>query len=152
MSAVSMTPISRSEGVDFLRMAMQHFSELNPSFTPHDDWKLHYFETICGNPQLFLRWILCDGARAGFVLFGVEEHRFLPRKTGVIYELFVAPVFRRRGVARACAQQTIKELWSLGLSKLQLEVLEGNEGARALWRSIGFCKVSERYTLSPAGK
>jgi UDP-2,4-diacetamido-2,4,6-trideoxy-beta-L-altropyranose hydrolase len=147
-STVTMTPIASSEGEDFLRMAVHHFSELNPSFLAHDDWNKHYFETIRENPQFFLRWIICDGQRAGFVLFGVERHKFLPRKTGAVYELYVAPAFRRRGVASACAQQAIKELWALGPSKIQLEVAEGNSGAAALWRSLQFRKVSERFILT----
>ncbi|HEY4905387.1 MAG TPA: UDP-2,4-diacetamido-2,4,6-trideoxy-beta-L-altropyranose hydrolase [Candidatus Sulfotelmatobacter sp.] len=148
MNIVSMVPVVRSEGQDFLRMAVHHFSELNPSFTPHDDWKRHYFETIHANPQFFLRWILCDGERAGFVLFGIEKHKFLPRKTGAVYELYVVPAFRRRGVASACAQQAIKELWALGPSKIQLEVAEGNDRAAALWRSLQFRKVSARFVLT----
>lgn len=148
MSAINMVRVDRSERDDFERMATQHFSELNPSFTPDEDWKKHYFETLQNDPQLSLRWILCGRARAGFVLFGIEKHKFLPRKTGVIYELYVNPQFRRRGVARVCAQQAINELRSHGPSKIQLEVVKGNEGAKALWLSIGFREVSERFVLT----
>ena len=148
MTVVSMMPIAPSEREDFLRMAIQHFAELNPVFSPQDDWKEQYFETIRGNPQTFLRWILCDGGRAGFILFGIEKHRFLPRIMGAVYELYVVPAFRRRGIARSCAQQAIKELLAMGPSKIQLEILEGNAGASAFWRSLQFRKVSERFVLT----
>jgi ribosomal protein S18 acetylase RimI-like enzyme len=145
---VSMLPIAVSEEAQFLRMAAQHFSELNASFVPHDDWKEHYFATILANPQYFLRWIVCDEKRAGFILFGLEKHRFLPRKTGAIYELYVMPEFRRRGVAKACAREAIRELWTHAPSKIQLEVVEGRVAAAALWKALGFQKVTDRYVLS----
>jgi ribosomal protein S18 acetylase RimI-like enzyme len=131
-------------------MAIQHFSEVNSSFVPHDDWTLHYFETIQNNPQISLRWVFWNGERVGFILFGIEKHRFLPRTSGAIYELYVAPSFRKRGIARITAQQAIKELWERGPSKIQLEVVGGNAAAAALWRSLQFRKVSERFVLTSA--
>ena len=148
---VSTVPIQASEQAEFLRMAAQHFSELSESFAPQDDWKEHYFATIRANPQFFLRWIMCDEMRAGFILFGLENHRFLPRKTGAIYELYIQPDFRRRGLAKACAIEAIRELWTYAPSKIQLEVVEGREAAAALWKSLGFQKVTERYVLSRSG-
>ena len=145
---ISMFPIAASERDEFLRMAVKHFSEVSPSFVPQDDWKEHYFETIMANPQYFLRWILCDEKRAGFILFGLEKHRFLPRMTGNIYEFHVLPEFRRRGVAKACATEAIRELWTHAPSKIQLEVIEGRVAAAALWQSLGFQKVTARYVLS----
>ncbi len=143
-----MQPISQPEREPFLAMAAQHFSELDSSFVPHEDWKQYYFETILANPQYFLRWILCDGHRAGFILFGLEKHRFLPRVTGAIFELFVLPEFRKRGLAKACALEAILELWTHKPSKIQLEVLEGRTAAAALWKSLGFRKVTDRLVLT----
>lgn len=145
---VRMLPISRAESDEFLSMAVRHFSELNPLFVPQSDWQENYFTTIVANPEYFLRWIICDGKHAGFILFGLEKHRFLPRKTGAIYELYVEPEFRRRGIAKTCAIDALRELWSLAPSKIQLEVLEGRTAAAALWKSLGFQKVSDRYVLS----
>jgi ribosomal protein S18 acetylase RimI-like enzyme len=145
---VGMLPVASSERDEFLLLAARHFSELDPSFVPQQDWKEHYFSTIMANPQYFLRWIVCDEKRAGFILFGIEQHRFLPRKTGAIYELYVLPDFRRRGVGKACAVKAIRELWEHAPSKIQLEVVEGRMAASALWKSLGFQKVTDRYVLS----
>lgn len=144
---VSMVPVIEADREEFLRMAADHFSELNPAFVPQTDWKQRYFPSILSNPNYSLRWIVCDGKRAGFILFGVEDHRFLPRKTGAIYELYVLPEFRRRGIARACALEAIRELWTHSPSKIQLEVVEGRTAAAALWKSLGFHKVTERFVL-----
>ena len=147
---VSLVPVTDAEGQEFLQMAVQHFRSLNPEFVPQSDWIEHYFRNIQSNSNYALRWILADGRRAGFILFGVEKHRFLPRSTGNIYELYVCPSHRRRGIGLECARLAVAELQKLGSSKIQLEVMDGNEGARALWLSMGFRKVSERYVLPQA--
>ncbi len=139
--------ITRADREAFLEMAQRHFRELNPDFVPNVDWKAQYFDTILSRQRFFARWILFDSKRAGFILYGVEDHRFLPRLTGMIYELYVLPEFRRKGIARECALQAIRELRAQGPSKVQLEIMEGNEGAKALWQSLGFEKVSERFVL-----
>lgn len=142
-----LAPVSKFDREAFMEMAGRHFRELNPAFEPHPDWKEHYFEKITRNPTLFLRWIAMDGRKAGFVLFGIEEHRFLPRHTGTIYELYVEPEFRRAGVGRSCAQAAISELQTHCPSKVQLEIMDGNVAAQRLWASLGFKKVSERWLL-----
>jgi ribosomal protein S18 acetylase RimI-like enzyme len=144
---VEMKQISSADREAFLQMAERHFRDLNPAFVPQDDWKLHYFEAILGSPRMFARWIMRDEERAGFILYGLEDHRFLPRLTGVVYELYVRPEFRRMGVARQCAIQAIRELEAFFPSKIQLEVVNGNVGAEALWQSLGFEKVTERMVL-----
>jgi ribosomal protein S18 acetylase RimI-like enzyme len=144
---IGMSLVPALDCEDFLRMATDYFSELNPTFVPRSDWRERYFSEIVSNPRYFLRWILCDGARAGFVLFGLEDHHFLPRKTGVIYELYVLPEFRRRGVAKACALEAIRQLRTYSPSKIQLEILDGASAAADFWTSLGFRKVSERFVL-----
>ena len=148
---VSMLPIVEADREAFMRMAAAHFSELDPSFVPHDDWKEHYFSRILANPRYFLRWIIAEETRAGFILFGLEEHRFLPRKTGVIYELYVLPALRRRGLAKATAVAAIAELWTHRPSKIQLEVMEGRTDAVSFWKMLGFRKASERFVLTGSG-
>jgi len=149
---VMLETIQRNERADFLTMAEQHFREINPKFVPAPDWQHSYFEKIRQNPGVRLRWIVVDGRHAGFIVSGVEEHRFLPRKSGAIYELYVVPELRKKGIARACAQQVIDELRTQAISKIQLEVWEGNLAAARLWQSLGFEKVTERFVLSgPSG-
>jgi UDP-2,4-diacetamido-2,4,6-trideoxy-beta-L-altropyranose hydrolase len=145
LSTVAITPDERR---DFLEMAQQHFREVNPMFAPAEDWKSSYFENITRNPKSSLRWIVADGQRVGFILFGVEDHRFLPRLTGAIYEVYVISEQRRKGIARGCAKQIIDELWKACPSKIQLEVVEGNAAGAELWRSLGFQKVTERLVLT----
>jgi ribosomal protein S18 acetylase RimI-like enzyme len=145
---VRMEAVSATDRDAFLAMAERLFRGLNPGFVPQADWKQFYFENILGNARLSLRWIIVEEKQAGFVLFGLEAHRFLPRFNGMIYELYIEPEFRRKGVAQIVARHAIRELQSKSPAKIQLEVMEGNRAATALWESLGFCKVSERYVLA----
>lgn len=142
-----MSAIARDDREEFMRMAEQHFRELNSAFKPQEDWKRQYFEAVVSKPQIFARWISLDSRRAGFMLYGLEEHRFLSRLTGMIYELYILPEFRRKGLAQQAAVRAIRELQAHSPSKIQLEVMLGNKGAEALWRSLGFETVSERLVL-----
>src|SRR5258708_19901232 len=114
-------------------MAAKDFSQLSSSFGQEEDWKEPYFAAIMGNPLYVLRWIVCDEKRAGFILFGLEKHRFLPRMTGMIYEIYILPEFRRRGIATVCATEAIRELQAHAPSKIQLEVVEGRSAATHPW-------------------
>jgi ribosomal protein S18 acetylase RimI-like enzyme len=147
IASVSMRPIVQGERDEFLQMAVQYFRELNPAFCPCVDWQAIYFENIHKNPNYSLRWIVSGGQNIGFVLFGIEDHDFLPRKTGVIWELYVVLEERRKGVARKCAQLAIEEMSKLSPSKIRLEVVSGNEPAVALWKSLGFQKTAESFVI-----
>jgi ribosomal protein S18 acetylase RimI-like enzyme len=145
--AVKIQAVPAGDRELFMQMAERHFRDLNPAFTPHPDWREHYFNRIQSNANLHLGWVTSDDRRAGFILYGFEEHRFLPRKTGAIYELYIEPEFRKRGIARAAAQQAISELKAGGPTKIQLEIIEGNVAAEKLWLSLGFERVTARYVL-----
>ena len=144
---IVLEPISQSDRDSFLTMAVNHFQELNHAFVPQADWREHYFDRILATPEVFLRWIVIEGKRSGFILFGLKDHRFLPRKTGSIYELYVEPASRHLGIGRFCALQAIRELQTHSPSKVQLEIMAGNRAAEALWESLGFRKFSERWVL-----
>ena len=148
MAFVQLVPIDLESEDQFTAMAIRNFRNLNPEFEPHEDWKQHYFSGIQANPNFHLEWIRYDGKNAGFILYGMENHRFLPRKVGAIYEVYIEPAFRRLGLAKEAALEAIKVLRHASSSKIHLEVMEGNAGAVALWTSLGFRKVTERYVLA----
>lgn len=100
---------------------------------------------------MYLRWIMIDQEYVGFIIFGVENHRFLPREIGMVYELYIVPAYRRKGIGKAVAARAIEELQVLKVSKIQLEVMVGNKKAAALWEKLGFRKVAERFVLQNRG-
>ncbi|MGA6983260.1 MAG: N-acetyltransferase [Candidatus Sulfotelmatobacter sp.] len=142
-----MLPASSADREAFLHMAGQHFRELNPNFIATEDWNRHYFDRILENPKLSLCWAMTANTRAGFILFGIEDHIFMPQQNGVVYELYVMPEFRRQGIARACAQLAIDQMQSSQPSKIHLEIMQDNCNAAEFWATLGFAKVAERWVL-----
>jgi ribosomal-protein-alanine N-acetyltransferase len=97
-------------------------------------------------PQDYLgfdfRVCILDGRIAGFAVSRAtapDEHELL--------NLAVAPEFRRRG-AGACL---VRSLLSASAGPVFLEVREGNQAARAFYKSLGFQEIGLRpsYYDSP---
>ena len=131
-------------------MAEEYFSELNPNFVAQQDWKRSYFRVLTSQPEIVAQWIHTKNSRAGFVIYGTERHRFLPRTKGCVYEFYILPQFRRGGVGRETARQLIEMLRKQSPASIQLEVAAGNKTAAKFWKSMGFQHVSERYVLDEA--
>jgi ribosomal protein S18 acetylase RimI-like enzyme len=70
---------------------------------------------------------------------------FLARPLLNLHDIAVVPAFRGRGVGTQLIHKAIEVGRLRGCAKLTLEVLEGNTGARALYRRLGF----EPYQLDP---
>ena len=62
-----------------------------------------------------------------------------------VHDVIVAPEYRRRGLAKRMLARAEEIARSLGCCKLTLEVLEGNDAARAAYRMAGFTG----YELDP---
>jgi ribosomal protein S18 acetylase RimI-like enzyme len=128
-------------------VAIRYFSELDPSFAPEPQWKEHLFGSIMDSDQLAAKWILKDAHRIGFALFGIEKHRFLPRRIGIVYDYYLDPAYRRLGIGKIAARQIIEQLRDSGASTIQLEVMTNNEHAMGFWKDLGFRPASIRFTL-----
>lgn len=63
---------------------------------------------------------------------------------GELLFLATAVPFRRRGIAKRLLEKSFEDLKSLGVKTLFLEVRASNAGAKALYESVGFIKISER--------
>lgn len=61
-----------------------------------------------------------------------------------IYNIAVAPEFRKQGIGECLLSHMVKKSEELGLSVITLEVREGNEAAMALYEKMGFKKVGTR--------
>jgi ribosomal protein S18 acetylase RimI-like enzyme len=149
---VQLSPVADSEASAFLAMAMDYFKELNPNFVAGADWQASYFSWLKSSSDTHLNWIHCNGERAGFAIYGVEGHRFLPRKNGYVYEFYIQPRFRRSGIGREAAEQVLSALRKLDPAKIQLEITSGNSVAAEFWETFGFGKVAERYVLDQGSK
>jgi ribosomal protein S18 acetylase RimI-like enzyme len=63
--------------------------------------------------------------------------------------MWVAPEARRAGLARDLATTVVEWARESGHERIHLHVTEGNEGARALYESMGFVDNGRRDRLRP---
>lgn len=73
-----------------------------------------------------------SGQYVGIVLTGIRDTR------SWIGGLGVNVSHRRQGVGRRLMQAVMDDSWRRGLEQVMLEVIESNEPARAMYRSLGF--------------
>lgn len=130
----------------FMAMATTYFKEAIPGFEPDPDFRQSFFDGMF-KPNIFCEWAVRDGKRIGFVIYGIEDHLFLPRKTGFVYAFYIAPDSRRGPIATLVMQDCCRKLDTFHPSKIQLEVIEGNEEAHRIWTWMGFRRVSSKYYL-----
>jgi ribosomal protein S18 acetylase RimI-like enzyme len=128
-------------------MAIDHFRSLNPDFVPDQTWSDHYFRSCMEDPAIFLEWIVVGKERAGFVIFLIEQHRFVPVKFGVIREVFVKTSHRRMGIASRSADLMIRQMKEHGAKKVFVDTVAGDARAKALWEKAGFRSFTERLAL-----
>jgi len=71
-----------------------------------------------------------------------------------LYRLAVHPAMRRRGIAQALLDAGAARLRSLGATRLDAMVLEGNELGQALWQASGYIPQAEwrRWVKPVAGQ
>jgi ribosomal protein S18 acetylase RimI-like enzyme len=73
---------------------------------------------------------------------------FVARRYAQIEEIVVAEAFRRRGVGRLLMEQAHQWARGRGLQSVELTVWEFNEGAIALYESLGYGTLMRRMTCA----
>ena len=91
-----------------------------------------------------------DGAAAGFAFasilrLGAEYSSGGAACVGCINELYVAPAARRQGLSRRLADFCEDWLRDRNVAAVQVQVLAGNDPARAMWQAYGMTPVSTIY-------
>ena len=93
--------------------------------------------------QRGLSFVAVDGERVvGAVLCGTDGRR------GYLQHVAVAGSHRRRGIARALVDQSVRALAARGIEKCHLMVLTGNVQAQAFWSRIGWVDRSDVRLMS----
>lgn len=85
----------------------------------------------------------CKGAPAGFALFFHSFSTFLGRPGIYLEDLYVKPEFRGMGVGRALLTHLARLAEERGCGRLEWAVLDWNEPAIKLYKSIGAVPMDE---------
>jgi [ribosomal protein S18]-alanine N-acetyltransferase len=108
-------------------------------------WSLQMFrETICFPHSLnFVIRKRVDNTLVGYANF------YLVVDEVQVLNIAVDPIQRNLGYGKALLVYAIEELRNRHASDFYLEVREGNEGARHLYRTLGFVQIGRRKKYYP---
>ncbi len=84
---------------------------------------------------------IAEGETGGFlghILLGQSSAFYSSEPYGFIYDIYVTEQARRKGVAKHLLEFAFNRFKGQGLFKVKLEVAENNEGARSLYKMMGF--------------
>jgi len=93
-----------------------------------------------GRPETVLLVAASEGTLAGYVWGGVEgtDYMSLRGPAGVVYDLFVDPARRRKGIGRLLMRAGLSSLEKMGAERVVLSTAHRNDAAQALFTSLGF--------------
>jgi len=85
-------------------------------------------------------WVAEDerGAFLGYLLLGEGGGFLTPEPHGFIFDVWVAPEHRGKGIGKYLVQWAADWAKGKGFRKIKLEVSEGNVRARHVYESLGF--------------
>ena len=150
---ISLQQMSAPDYQSFLAIAIPDFAK-NKALT--GDWKSdealekskNAFKSLLPEgletKDHYLKNILLDGEKTGFVWFAIEEEYGL--KYAFLYEIYIFPENRNKGYGRKAMQLFMDEVHQSGAEKVYLHVFGHNHGALKLYQTLGF-QIND-YTMS----
>jgi len=103
-------------------------------------WTAFAAEVIKRDPSQVLVAVSEEGEVVGYILYVKRPASAIKRRPmcAVIYDLYVVPEHRRRGVGSALLERALSIMREGGMECVELSVWVGNEEARRLYRKFGF--------------
>jgi len=108
-----------------------------------DERKARGVRSEIASPHIAIQIAEADGRVAGYVTYEILHDQ----SAGWIRNIAVAPNAQSRGVGTKLIHSALAEFRAAGLKRIRIETLSSNEGARALYRRLGFSKVVERVYM-----
>jgi ribosomal-protein-alanine N-acetyltransferase len=126
---VTVRPAGRADLLDVLRIERESFAE---------PWPYAAFESLLDAPAFLVAVEDINGDRSilGYVVGDVTPNH--GHDIGHIKDLAVRPEARGAGIGRRLLREALVELSLSGAAVAKLEVREGNDAARSLYREEGF--------------
>ncbi|WP_262027689.1 GNAT family N-acetyltransferase [Microvirga sp. Mcv34] len=95
------------------------------------------------NPRVFADIAEWNGEPVGFALWFYNFSTFCGRHGIYLEDLFVTPAFRSRGIGKALLKHLARRCVDEGLTRFEWWVLDWNEPALGVYRSIGAIPMDE---------
>ena len=102
-------------------------------------------DVTCDDGSIYVAVAMSGDERAGYA-----DMRIVAGEAQ-IYNIAIAPEFRRQGIGEALLMHMIEKSRELGLDIISLEVRSGNEAAMALYEKMGFKQVGIRKAYYEKG-
>lgn len=108
-----------------------------------------WFDKNLGEEGVLLLVAEVDGVLAGYLYASLEERDWakLLDAHGAVHDVFVAPVFRKRGVARALMGEARARFKAMGAKQVVLYSAAANAEGQALFKELGFRASMVEFTL-----
>ncbi len=108
----------------------------------HETWEKHFRKRIESyiDGDRTEAWVAEDpaGAFLGYLIVGPGGGFLTPEMHGFVWDVWVAPEHRGKGVGKFLIQWAVDWARRQGYGKLKLEVAESNVSARQLYEEMGF--------------
>lgn len=131
-------------------LEFMHFhANVNPTFTPTDDgqekFAKHIKECIESDTSLLIVAELSDTV-VGYCLASTAERPpvLVDRKYGMIDDLAVVGTRRRQGIGEALLKRAEAWFRTVGIRRVELQVVTANEVASRFWTKVGYVTYMER--------
>ena len=106
------------------------WQDVFPNPAPHNKPDLVLAEKLKMDNLIFVAEK--SGKIIGSCMAGYDGHR------GWLYSVAISPEIRRMGIGSKLVKHTIKQLHRLGCSKINLQIVEGNEQVVEFYQTLGF--------------
>lgn len=128
---IRIRPVTRADADAIVALWRTVFPEYGDPSKPHRSPSAAVARKLEFGDGLF--WLAeREGRVVGTAMAGYDGHR------GWLYSVGVHPDARGAGIARSLVDEAERALAALGCPKINLQVYEGSEAAKAFWRSVGY--------------
>ena len=142
------SPADREALLGFIVDFQNYERAMEPSYVSGEDMAEQYLEKLTSEGQLIL--VEVDGVPAGFIHFENQSNDLAFCSTSgtdvYITDLYVSPVFRKRGLSKILVMEAEKYCYENGHSSVSLSVLARSKDSRAVYEKLGFREYSITMT------
>ncbi|MET0787009.1 MAG: GNAT family N-acetyltransferase [Paenisporosarcina sp.] len=118
-----------SEVTNSIREGTQQLLKEEKAFT--------LFEGILNKGGFYLVYRNADRSIAGWILLGENTDYFSEMKHGFIYDVYVLPQYRGKGISKVILREGISTLKEQGFNEVRLNVYSTNH-AKEIYKKLGF--------------